>query len=86
MNINVVIKENLHRIYNVSRGLILVYALLYAAFAFDKREGFEQHYVLLAWVLSLFAQFKNRISILFLALCTGVFVQGIGSYRLRYAK
>lgn len=83
INLNIVIKENLHRIYNVSRGLIVTYALLYGAFAFDAKEGFQLHYILLAWVLSLLAQFKCRPSILFLALCTGVFVQGFGSYRLR---
>lgn len=83
ININVVVKENLHRIYNVSRGLIVTYAFLYGAFAFDTTEGFRQHYVILAWVLSLVAQFKNKTSIIFLALCTGIFVQGFGAYRLR---
>lgn len=83
ININVVIKENLHRIYNVSRGLIVTYAILYGAFAFNAKEGFQQHYVLLAWVLSLLAQFKSKISIIFLAMCSGVFIQGFGAYRLR---
>eukprot|EP00903_Cladosiphon_okamuranus_P016840 g15530.t1 len=84
INLNIVIKENLHRIYNVSRGLILTYALLYAAFAFDKGDGLQLHHVLLAWVLSLLAQFKSKPSIIFLGLCTGVFIQGLGSYRLRF--
>lgn len=83
ININVVIKENLHRIYNVSRGLIVAYALLYAAFAFDAKDGFQQHFVLLAWVLSLIAQFKAKPSIVWLAICAGVFIQGFGAYRLR---
>lgn len=72
-----------HRIYNVSRGLILTYALLYGAFAFDKGDGLQQHYVLLAWVLSLLAQFKSRPSIVFLGLTTGIFMQGFGAHRLR---
>lgn len=72
-----------HRIYNVSRGLIITYALLYGAFAFDKGDGLQQHHVLLSWVLSLLAQFKSRPSIIWLGLCTGVFMQGFGSYRLR---
>lgn len=83
INVNVVIKENLHRIYNVSRGLIVTYALLYGAFAVESAGGFQQHYILLAWVLSLLAQFKSKPSVIFLALCTAVFVQGIGAYRLR---
>lgn len=84
VNINIVIKENLHRIYNVSRGLIVSYALLYAAFAFESGDGFEQHYILLAWVLSLVAQFKSRPSVVWLALSTGVFIQGIGAHRLAF--
>ncbi|CAM9419933.1 unnamed protein product [Scytosiphon promiscuus] len=84
ININIVIKENLHRIYNVSRGLIVTYALLYGAFAFDKGDGLQLHYVLLSWVLSLVAQFKSKPSVIWLALCTGVFIQGFGSYRLRF--
>ena len=75
-----------HRIYNVSRGLIVTYALLYGAFAFDKGDGLQLHYVLLAWVLSLTAQFKSKPSIIFLALCTGVFMQGFGAYRLRCVR
>ncbi|CAM9973514.1 unnamed protein product [Ectocarpus sp. 12 AP-2014] len=84
INLDIVIEENLHRIYNVSRGLIVSYALLYGAFAFEEGDGLKQHYVLLAWVLSLIAQFKSRPSIIWLALCTGVFIQGLGSYRLRF--
>lgn len=67
----------------MSRGLIVTYALLYGAFAFDKGDGLQLHHVLLAWVLSLIAQFKSKPSIIWLALCTGVFMQGFGSYRLR---
>eukprot|EP00752_Nemacystus_decipiens_P003260 g3017.t1 len=84
INLNIVIKENLHRIYNVSRGLIVTYSLLYGAFAFDKGDGLQFHYVLLAWVLSLLAQFKSKPSIIFLGLCTGVFMQNFGSCRLRF--
>lgn len=82
--VKVIIETNLHRIYNVSRGLILAFALLYAAFAYDEKEGWELHYVLLAWVFSLLAQFKARPSVAFLAVCSGVFAQGVGAYGVNF--
>lgn len=78
--VKIVIEDNLHRVYNVSRGLILVWALMYAAFAHDADQGWELHYALIAWALSLLAQFKAKPSIVFLAITTAVFVQGFGAY------
>lgn len=82
--VKVVIETNLHRVYNVSRGLIVVYVLVYCAFAFDYDEGWELHYILLAFLLSLLAQFKARPSIVWLAITTGVWVQGVGAYGVQF--
>ena len=42
------------------------------------------HYILVAWVLSLIARFDDYVSIIWLALTTAVFLQGIGAYSLRF--
>lgn len=78
------IETNLHRIYNVSRGLILAYVLLYCAFAIGDDQGWELHYVLVAFCLSLFAQFKAVPSVVFLAITTAVWVQGVGAYGVQF--
>lgn len=82
--VNIVIETNLHRIYNVSRGLILAYVLLYCAFAIGDDQGWELHYVLVAFCLSLFAQFKAVPSVVFLAITTAVWVQGVGAYGVQF--
>lgn len=82
--VKIVIEDNLHRVYNVSRGLIVVWILMYAAFAYDDSQGWELHYVFIAWALSLLAQFKARPSIVFLAITTAVFVQGVGAYGVNF--
>lgn len=78
------VEENFHRIYNVSRGLILLYFSLYFAFAYEDNDGWYYHYILLAWVLSLFAQFKARASVVWLGITTGVWVAGHGAYGPRW--
>ncbi|CAM9610888.1 unnamed protein product [Sphacelaria rigidula] len=82
--INIVIETNLHRIYNVSRGLIITFVLLYCAFAYADDQGWELHYITMAFCLSLLAQFKAKPSVVFLAVSTGVWVQGLGAYGVEF--
>lgn len=72
------IEEDLLSIYLVSRLLILAFAILYTAFALARDDGWGYSLYLLAWLMSLFAQFKTDISVLWLAITTGIFLQGIG--------
>ncbi|CAM9135126.1 unnamed protein product, partial [Ectocarpus sp. 8 AP-2014] len=72
------VREDLLSIYVASRMLILAYFILYAAFSVARDDGWGYQLYLLAWVLSLFAQFKSFISVFWLAVTTGVFLQGIG--------
>lgn len=84
LQINIVIETNLHRIYNVSRGLIITFVLLYCAFAYADDQGWELHYITMAFCLSLLAQFKAKPSVVFLAVSTGVWVQGLGAYGVEF--
>lgn len=72
------IQEDLLSIYVASRMLILTYFLLYIAFSIARDDGWGYQHYLMAWVLSLFAQFKAVPSVAWLGLTTGVFLQGIG--------
>lgn len=60
--------------------LIAVYAALYGAFAYRRGDGWDYHHILLAWVMSLIASFDDAISVVWLAITTGVFIQGVGAY------
>lgn len=72
------IQEDLLSIYVASRMLILTYFILYMAFSIARSDGWGYQHYLLAWVLSLFAQFKAIPSVIWLGLTTGIFLQGIG--------
>lgn len=72
------VREDLLSIYVASRLLILTYFILYAAFSVARDDGWGYQLYLMAWVLSLFAQFKSFVSVFWLAVTTGVFLQGIG--------
>lgn len=72
------------RDYLSSRTLIVVYFVLYVSFAFARGDGWEYHYVLLAWAISLLSRFNSAFSVTWLAITTGVFLQGIGAYSLRF--
>ncbi|CAN0545919.1 unnamed protein product [Ectocarpus sp. 12 AP-2014] len=78
------VREDLLSIYVASRMLILAYFILYAAFSVARDDGWGFQLYLLAWVLSLFAQFKSFISVFWLAVTTGVFLQGIGAYGIAF--
>lgn len=72
------IQEDLLSIYLVSRGFIFGFFVLYLAFSADRSDGWGYQHYLLAWALSLFAQFKAGPSVVWLGLTTGFFLQGIG--------
>lgn len=79
------IQEDLLSIYVASRMLILTYFILYIAFSIARDDGWGYQHYLMAWVLSLFAQFKAVPSVVWLGLTTGVFLQGIGVSTIRYS-
>ena len=60
--------------------LTAVYVALYGAFAFRRGDAWEYHYILLAWVMSLIASFDDFISVVWLGITTGAFIQGVGAY------
>ncbi len=66
--------------YLASTVLILAYFVLYCTFAYRRGDGWGYHYVLLAWVLSLLSTFDDAMSVVWLGITTGVFLQGVGSY------
>lgn len=72
------VQEDLYSIYVASRTLVLAFFLLYAAFSIARDDGWGFQHYLMAWVLSLFAQFKSSISVAWLGVTTGVFLQGFG--------
>lgn len=76
--------ENQFVEYCVFRGMIVAYFILFGVFAFERDDGWEYHYVLLAWVLSLVARFNDTLSVVWLGVTTAMFLQGIGAYSLRF--
>lgn len=60
--------------------LTAVYVALYGAFAYRRGDAWEYHYILLAWVMSLIASFDDFISVVWLGITTGAFIQGVGAY------
>ena len=76
-------RANLYRTYKGSRLVLIFWAVLFTFFLFMEGKGFNYQGALLAWMLSLIAVFPVPVSMLWLGLTTGIFIQGIGSYRLR---
>ena len=76
-------RVNHYRTYKGSRLVLIFRAVLFTFFLFVKGKGFNYQGALLAWMLSLIAVFPVPESMLWLGLTTGIFIQGIGSYRLR---
>lgn len=69
--------------YMISQFLVLVLFIVASITLYEDYEGWGYHYALLAWLLSLMAQFDKTISLIWLALTSGVFVQGIGAYGVK---
>lgn len=74
------------RDYMVTRGLVVLYAMLLSAFSFARGDGWGYHYILLAWMMSLLSRFTSRVSVVWLAITTSVFLQGIGAYGLYFLR
>lgn len=62
----------------------ILWVVVFGATAFEKGDGWEYHYILVAWVLSLLARFESYVSVIWLAVMTGIFLQGFGAYSLRF--
>eukprot|EP00752_Nemacystus_decipiens_P013793 g12245.t1 len=77
------VRENRFLQYLATTLLITVYVILFAVFARKERAGWDYHYVLLAWVMSLISTFDDPISVTWLGMTTGVFLQGVGAYSFR---
>lgn len=77
-------EEDLHGIYFTSRVVVVTWSILFASFLLVEDQGMDYRGPLLAWVLSLIAVFPHNVSNLWLALTTGVFLQGIGANGLRF--
>ena len=61
--------------------LFLSYLLIHSDLpTVDGSASLHLHHYFLAWLTSTVAAFNHRISTLFLAVCTGIFVQGISVY------
>lgn len=61
-------------------ALSIAYYIVHNESTIDGLAKFHLHHYFVAWLISLFAAFNHRISIAFLAVTTGIFVQGIGAY------
>ncbi|CAM9500780.1 unnamed protein product [Discosporangium mesarthrocarpum] len=68
------------QVYIVSRLVVMTFFAVYALLGLESEGGIELHHYSLAWMLSLMAQFRHGISVLWLAITVGVFVQGLGAY------
>ncbi|CAN0347871.1 unnamed protein product [Laminaria digitata] len=63
---------------------VVAHVVLFGAFANDSGDSWGFHYILVAWMLSLVARFDDTLSVLWLGLTTGVFLQGVGAYSLHF--
>lgn len=77
-------EPNPHGMYVGSRVLIVAYVILFTSFLLVEDEGLNYRGPLIAWTLSLLASFPHNVSTFWLAITTGIFLQGIGSNRLRF--
>lgn len=60
--------------------LSITYYLVHSEPTAHGYANFHLHHYFVAWILSLFASFNHKVSIYFLAITTGIFVQGISAY------
>ncbi len=65
--------------YVCGRMAVLLFFAVYSGVLLQNYE-FHFHHYWIAWALALWAQHNHPFSVLFLAVCTGIFVQGIGAY------
>lgn len=77
-------KVDFHGIYASGRLAVVAWCILFSAFILNEDDGFDYRGGLLAWMLSLIAVFPHPVSYGWLAVTTGVFIEGIGAHRLRF--
>lgn len=77
------VRENRFFQYAATALIITTYVVLFAAFAHQRGDGWDYHYVLLSWVMSLLCTFDDPISVGWLGITTGAFLQGVGAYSFR---
>lgn len=77
------VRENRFLQYAAMALIVTTYFVLFAAFAHNRGDGWDYHYVLLSWVMSLLCTFDDYISVGWLGITTGVFLQGVGAYSFR---
>ena len=73
-----------HGIYASGRLVVIAWCILFCSFILNEDDGFDYRGALLAWMLSLIAVFPHPVSYAWLAVTTGVFIEGIGAHRLRF--
>ena len=66
--------------YCISRLGTLGYFAGYTIMAIRDSTEFEIHHYFVAWSMSLFACFNHPLSLIWLAIMTGIFCQGLGAY------
>lgn len=71
-------------IYVCSRLLVVAWSIIFFSFILDEGDSLHYRGPLLAWMLSLIAVFPSPLSHGWLAVTTGVFLEGIGAHRLRF--
>ncbi len=77
------IRENRFLQYAATALIVTTYVTLFAAFAHNRGDGWDYHYVLLSWAMSLLCTFDDPISVGWLGITTGAFLQGVGAYSFR---
>ena len=75
---------NYNGIYVSSRLVVVAWSIGFFLYILNEEDGIHRRGALLAWMLSLVAVFPNPVSYCWLAVTTGVFLEGIGAHRLRF--
>lgn len=70
--------------YVISRSAVLILFTVSSVILYVNGDGWGYRYILLSWLLSLLAHLSNPVSTFWLALTTGVFVQGVGAYGVNF--
>jgi len=79
--------------YVTARLAVVIFYTIFIVEIYKENEdilpGFPKaqvhfHHYFLAWAFSLFAQFNHPVSIIFMAITTAIFVQGVGAYHAEF--
>eukprot|EP00933_Yihiella_yeosuensis_P065009 TRINITY_DN68604_c0_g1_i1.p1 TRINITY_DN68604_c0_g1~~TRINITY_DN68604_c0_g1_i1.p1 ORF type:complete len:288 (-),score=18.87 TRINITY_DN68604_c0_g1_i1:114-977(-) len=68
--------------YTISRLAVWIFCIIYLAMAASRSdEGIHVHHYVIGFFCAILAEFNHPISMLLLAIASGVFVQGISAYQ-----